>query len=133
MYARVTTFREPVDDAIRVKREQVVPVVLDLPGNRGGFFLVNRDEAETLSLTLWESREALDASAGHIERLRGERTRDVPGSELLELEEYEVVLAPPWAEVFRLVVDYASRSAARAGGWLRGLLRKSLVFAGPFL
>lgn len=98
MYARVTTFREPVDDAIRVTREQVVPVVLGLPGNRGGFFLVNRNEGKTLSLTLWESREALDASAGSIERLRGERTRDVPGSELLELEEYEVVLAPPWAE-----------------------------------
>jgi hypothetical protein len=89
---------EPVDDAIRVTREQVVPVVLGLPGSRGGFFLVNRDEAKTLSLTLWESREALDASAAPIERLRGERTRDVPGSELLELEEYEIVLAPPWAQ-----------------------------------
>ena len=98
MYARVTTFREPVDDAIRVTREQVVPIVLGLPGSRGGFFLVNRDEAKTLSLTLWESREALDASAGPIERLREERTRDVPGSELLELKEYEVVLAPPWAQ-----------------------------------
>jgi hypothetical protein len=98
MYARVTIFREPVDDAIRVTREQVVPVVLGLPGSKGGFFLVNRDEAKTISLTLWESREALDASAGPIEKLRDERTRDVPGSELLELEEYEVALAPPWAQ-----------------------------------
>lgn len=98
MYARVTIFREPVDDAIRVTREQVVPVVLALPGSRGGFFLANRDEAKTISITLWESREALDASAGPIEKLRKERTRDVPGSELLELEEYEVVLAPPWAQ-----------------------------------
>jgi hypothetical protein len=70
-------------------------VVLGLPGSRGGFFLVNREEGKTLSLTLWENREALDASSAEIARLRDERPADVPGSELMDLNEYEVVFAPP--------------------------------------
>ena len=95
MFARVSLFHESVDDAIRVTREHVVPVVLGLPGSRGGFFLVNREEERTLSLTLWESREALDASAAAIAQLRAERPQHVPGSELVDFGEYEVVLAPP--------------------------------------
>jgi len=75
MYARVTTFREPVDDAIRVTREEVVPVVLGLPGSRGGFFLVNRDAAKTLSLTLWESQDALNASRAYREAAGGAHSR----------------------------------------------------------
>lgn len=95
MFARVSLFREPVDDAIRVTRERVVPIVLGLPGSRGGFFLVNREEGKTLSLTLWESQEALDSSAAPIAQLRDERPQHVPGSELVDFCEYEVVLAPP--------------------------------------
>jgi hypothetical protein len=97
MFARVSLFKEPVDDAIRVTRERVAPVVLSLPGSRGGFFLVNRQEGRTLSLTLWESQEALDASAAPIAQLRAERPQHVPGSELVDIGEYEVVLAPPSA------------------------------------
>jgi len=63
MFARVSLFKEPVDDAIRVTRERVVPVVLSLPGSRGGYFLVNRQEGRTISITLWASQDALDASA----------------------------------------------------------------------
>ena len=66
MFARVTLLKESADDAIRVTGERVIPVVLGLPGSRGGFFLVNRDEGRTLSLTLWEDRGALDASAAAI-------------------------------------------------------------------
>jgi hypothetical protein len=98
MFARVTQFKEPVDDAIRVTREQVIPGVLGLAGSRGGFFLVNRKDGRTLSLTLWEDQEALDASAAAIAQLRTERPHHVPGSELLDLCEYEVVFAPPSAQ-----------------------------------
>jgi hypothetical protein len=94
MFARVSLFHESVDEGIRVTRERVVPVVLGLPGSRGGFFLVNREEDRTLSLTLWQSREALDASAAAIAQLRAERPQHVPGSELVDFGEYEVVLAP---------------------------------------
>lgn len=95
MFARVSLFHESVEDAIRVTREHVVPVVLGFPGSRGGFFLVNREEETMLSLTLWESREALDACAAAIAQLRAERPQHVPGSELVDFGEYEVVLAPP--------------------------------------
>ena len=95
MFARVSLFKEPVEVAIRVTRERVVPVVLGFPGSRGGFFLVDRKEGRTVSITLWESREALDASAAAIAQLRTERPQHVPGSELVHLGEYEVVLAPP--------------------------------------
>ena len=95
MFARVTLFKETVDDAIRVTSEQVIPVVLGLPGSRGGFFLVNREEGKTLSLTLWEDRAALATSEVAIAQLRAERPRQVPGSEVVDLCEYEVIFAPP--------------------------------------
>ena len=98
MFARVTLFKESVDDAIRVTTERVIPVVLGLPGSRGGFFLVNREEGRTLSLTLWEDRGSLDASADAIAQLRAERPRHVPGSEVVDFCEYEVILAPPSIE-----------------------------------
>jgi hypothetical protein len=97
MFARVTQFRESVDDAIRVTSERVIPVVLDLRGSRGGFFLVNREEGRTVSITLWQDREALDASEIPIAQLRAERSQHVPGSELVDVCEYEVIFAPPSA------------------------------------
>jgi hypothetical protein len=96
MFARVTIFREPADEAIRVTKDRVVPVVLSLPGSLGGFFLVNRKTGKTLSMTLWDTQH-LDASAAPIAELRATRPAKVPGSELLDLEEYEVVLHPPLA------------------------------------
>jgi hypothetical protein len=95
MFARVTVFNESADDAIRVTGERVIPAVLGLPGSRGGFFLVNREEGKTLSLTLWEDRGALDASAVAIAQLRAERPQHVPGSEVVDVCEYEVIFAPP--------------------------------------
>jgi len=95
MFARVTLFKESADDAIRVTRERVIPVVMGLPGSRGGFFLVNREKGKTLSLTLWEDRGALDASAAAIAHLRADRPQHVPGSEVVDLCEYEVIFAPP--------------------------------------
>jgi hypothetical protein len=95
VFARVTLLKESADDAIRVTRERVIPVVLGLPGSKGGFFLVNRDEGKTLSLTLWEDRGALDASAAAIAQLRAERPQHVPGSEVVDVCEYEVIFAPP--------------------------------------
>jgi hypothetical protein len=98
MFARVTQFKESVDDAIRVTREQVIPGVLGLAGSKGGFFLVNRKEGRTLSLTLWEDQGALDASAAAIAQLRAQRPQHVPGSEVLDLCDYEVIFAPPSAQ-----------------------------------
>ena len=95
MFARVTQFKESADDAIRVTKDLVIPAVIGLPGSRGGFFLVNREEGKTLSLTLWEDREALDASAVAIAQLRTERPQHVPGSEVMDFCEYEVIFAPP--------------------------------------
>ena len=94
MFARVTIFREPADEAIRVTKDRVVPVVLSLPGSLGGFFLVNRKTGKTLSMTLWDTQEHLDASAAPIAELRATRSAEVPGSKLLDLEEYEVVFHP---------------------------------------
>lgn len=98
MFARVTTFKEPADEAIRVTKDRVVPVVLSLPGSLGGFFLVNRETGKTLSMTLWDTKQHLEGSAAPIEALRATRPAEVPGSELLDLEDYEVVLYPPRAK-----------------------------------
>lgn len=94
MFARVTIFKEPVDEGIRVTRDRVVPVVLGLSGSKGGFFLVNRKSGKTLSLTLWESEEALRASEAPIAKLRAERVVEIPGSETLVVDEYEVIFHP---------------------------------------
>jgi heme-degrading monooxygenase HmoA len=67
----------------------VQPFVKGLPGNAGAFFLVDHAGQRALTLTLWESEEAAQASDDAAEQSRA-RTIAATGVELVERGRYEV-------------------------------------------
>jgi heme-degrading monooxygenase HmoA len=95
VFARVSTFTgtsDQVDEAIRQAREDVVPRLEQLDGYRGAYLLVDRQNAKTLAVTLWESEEAMRASEEEANTLRSE-TADALGTQMVGVERYEVALA----------------------------------------
>ena len=56
MHARVSTFQSPpeqvTDAAVDNVRANLVPRVLEMDGNRGAIFLMDRDTGRTMTITL---------------------------------------------------------------------------------
>ncbi len=97
MFARVSRFEgfsgDQVDEAVRVAREQFIPAAQQSGGFEGMYVLADRESGTALSITLWESREAMQASEEHSDRSRQDAARSGGGS-VAGVERYEVVLSP---------------------------------------
>ena len=94
MYARVNRFQdrpENLDEAERFAEQKIVPQLRILPGFRGVLSLVDRATGGSLAITLWESEEAMQASEGAANHLRGEIS-DGSGSEIRSVDRYQVAL-----------------------------------------
>jgi predicted ester cyclase/heme-degrading monooxygenase HmoA len=100
MWARVSTYEEPpdrLDDSQRYVRETVLPEARQMQGFRGVYGLADRDTGRTMSITLWDSQDAMRASEADADRLRQEAT-GVVGGAILDVERFEVAvheLVPP--------------------------------------
>jgi heme-degrading monooxygenase HmoA len=87
VYARATTLRaspEHAEEAI-VHYQDGIPSFREIAGNRGAFLLVDRSAGKAISVTLWESEEAMRRA----DELR-QQTQESGG----EVDEYEVAV---WA------------------------------------
>jgi heme-degrading monooxygenase HmoA len=95
VFARVSTFTgasDEIDEAIRQIRENVLPSVEQLNGYKGAYFLVDRQNGKSLSMTLWESEEAMRASEETANSLRSE-VAEALGTQMVGVERYEVAVA----------------------------------------
>jgi heme-degrading monooxygenase HmoA len=73
VYARVVHFSGTGDDldrGIEAYREQVLPYVREVTGFRGHTLLVDREGGRALSITLWDSDDALAEYEEAAERFR---------------------------------------------------------------
>ena len=64
MYARVSTVEvQPgrMDEVIDISRDSVLPAVQQQQGFRGGLWLTDRDANKIMIVSLWESREDMEA------------------------------------------------------------------------
>ena len=88
MYARATTLRASPDDV----QEQIdhyqegIQSVREISGNRGAFLLVDRSAGKAISVTLWESDDAMQASRKRADELRQQAQESAGES----VDEYEV-------------------------------------------
>jgi heme-degrading monooxygenase HmoA len=95
VFARVWTFTgtsDEVDEPIRQVRENVLPRTEQLDGFKGAYFLVDRQNGKSLTVTLWESEEAVRASEEAVNSLRSELA-DALGTQMVGVERYEVAVA----------------------------------------
>ena len=93
MFARVTSMQGPpdrIDEAARQIQEQAVPVVRQLSGFKGAYWLANRQTGTVLGVALWETEEAMRASETEIEPRR-KATVQAVGATIQSTDEYEVI------------------------------------------
>lgn len=88
MFARVSTYH-PAPDTTGAPSEETVQLVLGLPGCKGIYYLLGKDN-QSLSITLWEDEEALAGSQEAANRIRTETSAE-KHMEILGVEEFEVL------------------------------------------
>jgi hypothetical protein len=93
MYARVTHFAsEPAElgEGIRRINESIIPWAKQIPGFKGGFWLVDRKSGKGFGVTLFESEEAIRSSEASAKQQR-DQTAASGVAQPMEVEVYEVV------------------------------------------
>ncbi len=89
MQARVSTY-EGDAESLREGFESVTDSLKQLDGFERAYFLIG-DSGKGMSITVWESRDALEASAEAANRLRENATQP-SGAAITSVDSYEVVL-----------------------------------------
>ncbi len=96
MHARMTEVRGTGGDletAIRTVRETVLPKAGELDGFRGLFGLVDRESETFVTLTLWETEEAMRASEEAANRLRAQAMQEIGAAGEPSVKRWEVAIA----------------------------------------
>jgi heme-degrading monooxygenase HmoA len=95
MHARVSTIQgstDQIDKGIDMVRDTTVPAVKGIDGFKGLFSLVDRQTGKGLTITLWESEAALQASEEEANRLRREAAENLGATGAPTVERYEVAV-----------------------------------------
>jgi heme-degrading monooxygenase HmoA len=91
-FARLAIYDVPEDmqaDA-RAGFEQAIERIRDVPGLHEAYLLVGTESGRAVTLTFWESHDAMAASRVVASRVRSEAVASVSG-QVVSVEEYEVV------------------------------------------
>jgi heme-degrading monooxygenase HmoA len=105
MFASISTFQGPpdqIDEGVRYAQENIVPTLQEVEGFEGVYLLVDRQSGKVLTITLWESEEAMRTSEEEANQLRSEHsgrwdqvpTAEAGGQEGAGVERYEVAVSP---------------------------------------
>jgi heme-degrading monooxygenase HmoA len=102
MFVRETRVQGPpekAEEAIRNYESNILPRVRQTPGNIGAALLINRQTGVGLGVTYWESAKALAASENMGNQARAQAAKDVPSTQVVNVERAEVAImdrvAPP--------------------------------------
>jgi len=94
MYARVSTFLGSpggLDSAVANARDNVVPAMAKVDGFRGLMVLIDRSSGRSMSVTLWDSEEALHDSELAAAAVRRDGAASAAQT-ILSVERFEVAL-----------------------------------------
>jgi heme-degrading monooxygenase HmoA len=91
MFARVSVYEVPVErvGAAAQSFGEAIDQIREMSGLAGAYVLVNVENGRTSTMTLWDSRVAMEASRVTASRLRSEAARALDGT-VVSSEEYEV-------------------------------------------
>ena len=98
MIVTVSTFTESgaqLEEGVRHVQEEVVPAIRGAKGLVAGYWVVDREHGQRLSIMAWESAEAMAAAMpsvmASVKRTRDEAGRDQPQRSPDGSQRYEVV------------------------------------------
>ena len=94
MHARMSTLEglpDEMDEGLRQVREHVLPLLQQQDGFKGFIALGNHQSGELISITFWESEQAMRAREEVGDRTRRDAAEDT-GDTIEDVERYEVGL-----------------------------------------
>jgi heme-degrading monooxygenase HmoA len=93
MFARVSTYRGDGDRLLQGFAE-VTGSLETIDGFSRAYFMVDRESGKGMSITVWESEEALHASAAKADELR-KQGAEAGGGAIESVENYEIGMTVP--------------------------------------
>ena len=90
MYARVSTYTGDPDKLVEVF-QVATEGLKQLPGQAGAYFCVDREGRTALTMTLWETEEALDTSVDGANQLRSQAIQGA-NAQVESVTHYEVAV-----------------------------------------
>ena len=93
MFARVSTYTGDADELVR-GFESARNDLQEIAGVSQAYFCVDRASGKGLTVTLWNDKEALEASAEQARQLRA-RATEPSAATIDSVEQYEVALTVP--------------------------------------
>ena len=90
MHARVSTYEGQADELVKAFDSVTTPLE-ELEGFSKAYFLVDRAGGRGMSITLWESEDALNASVERANQMR-EKAADQAGASIQAVDHFEVAL-----------------------------------------
>jgi len=93
MFARVSTYRAADAGADKMLEgfQSVTEPLEQMDGFSHAYFLVDRDSGKAMSITVWESEQALSASVAKADELRKQGS-EAGGGSIESVEQYEIGL-----------------------------------------
>lgn len=94
MHARVGVYKgtpEQTEEGLRNFREKTTEQLRQLDGFEGAYLLADREGGKALTITLWASESAAEASAEQAKQMRSQAAEGA-GMTVESVETYEVAL-----------------------------------------
>lgn len=95
MYARVSIYEGSVEDydaSLPTMKREIAPKVRAMSGSAGLLSLIDRTTGRSISITLWESEEAMAATRDSANAIRSQAASAM-GARIVDVTEYEVGVA----------------------------------------
>lgn len=91
MFANVTTFHRRPERLDDVGLDDITAILREREGYRGAYVLVNRETGTQLTITLWDTGEAMDGAIAILKPLREQRARELDDTQPPSRDRFEVV------------------------------------------
>lgn len=92
MFARVSTYKTGPETVSDAPQEELVDRVLQIPGCKGIYYLNGKDIGKAISITLWETEEAMVDSRAEANKIRKESS-EAEKTPVVDVEEFEVTVS----------------------------------------
>jgi heme-degrading monooxygenase HmoA len=89
MHARVSTYQASDSEGLVEGFRSVTDELQQIDGFSQALFLVDRETGKAMSITVWDSEEALNASVARADQLRQKGTQP-SGTHIESVQHYEV-------------------------------------------
>ncbi len=92
MFARVSTYKTGPETVSDTPSEDIVRRVLQLSGCKGIYYLNGKESDKAISITLWDTEEAMTESRQEANKIRKENS-EAEKTQIVEVEEFEVTVS----------------------------------------